>query len=177
MQKKLVITLMGQDHIGIVDHVTDIIVEHHGNIEESKMSRLGGEFAMLMLIAVDFENLETLESSISNLHDEGYQLFYKVTSPEKSEEFKGWLPYKISVTGADQEGIVNKLTHQISKQRINIESADAHTTPAPMSGTQIFSMEAVILVPPERSFHEWSDKLEKVADSLNVTLDIEPYKG
>ncbi|HMA61492.1 MAG TPA: ACT domain-containing protein [bacterium] len=177
MQKKLVITLMGQDHIGIVDHVTDIIVKYHGNIEESKMARLGGEFAMLLLIAIDPTKLEILESAISNLQDEGYKILYKETSPEKAEKFEGWVPYKITVTGADHEGIVNNVTHQIAEQGINIESIDTQTSSAPMSGTQLFTMNAIILVPPERSYHSWADNLDEVADSLNVTIDISPYRG
>ena len=177
MQKNLVVTLMGQDHIGIVDHVTDIIVKYHGNIKESKMARLGGEFAMLLLISIDPEKLEILESAISNLQDEGYQLFYKETSPKKAEKFKGWVPYEVIVTGADHEGIVNQVTHQIAKQGINIESIDTQTSSAPMSGTRLFSMNAIVLVPPKKSFHEWANKLDEVADELNVTIDLSPYRG
>lgn len=177
MQKYLVVSLLGQDHIGIVDHVTDIIVKYHGNIEESKMARLGGEFAMLLLISIDEEKLEVLEEAIADLQDEGYQIFYKETTQEKAERFDGWVPYEIAVTGADHEGIVNQVTHQIAEQGINIESADTHTSSAPMSGTQLFSMDAIILVPPKKSFHSWADKLDDVADSLNVTIDVSPYKG
>lgn len=168
---------MGQDHIGIVEHVSDIIVKYHGNIKESKMARLGGEFAMLILISIDEEKLEILESAISNLQEEGYQLFYKETSPEKAKKFKGWVPYEIKVTGADHEGIVNKVTHHIAEQGINIESVDTQTSSAPMSGTQLFIMEAIILVPPKKTFHSWADKLDEIADSLNVTIDASPYKG
>ena len=87
------------------------------------------------------------------------------------------MPYKITVTGADHEGIVNNVTHQIAEQGINIESIDTQTSSAPMSGTQLFTMNAIILVPPERSYHSWADNLDEVADSLNVTIDISPYRG
>ena len=52
MRRHLVMTFVGPDQIGIVDRVTRMILEYDGNVEESRMTRLGGEFAMLLLISV-----------------------------------------------------------------------------------------------------------------------------
>jgi glycine cleavage system regulatory protein len=42
----LVVTAVGQDRRGTVKMITDVVVTHFANIEESRMARLGGEFAV-----------------------------------------------------------------------------------------------------------------------------------
>lgn len=177
MHKNLVLTLIGQDNIGIVEHVTNIILKYNGNITESKMARLGGEFAMLMQISVSKESFTTIEKALTKLQDEGYQIYYKETSDESSQKFIGWLPYEIMVTGADHEGIINQVTAKIAKNGMNIESIDTKTSLAPMSGTALFSMTAIVLAPPKKTIHRWAEELDEVADEMNVDIEIFNYKG
>ena len=44
---------MGADRVGIVDELSGILAERKGNIEESKMAVLGGEFAVMMLVSME----------------------------------------------------------------------------------------------------------------------------
>ena len=55
MQKNFVLTVTGPDRIGIVERVTGLLFEHGGNVETSRMARLGGEFAILMLVSMPEE--------------------------------------------------------------------------------------------------------------------------
>lgn len=48
MDSNLVVTITGPDKIGLVERVSKLVVECHGNIAASRMAHLGGEFAMLM---------------------------------------------------------------------------------------------------------------------------------
>jgi glycine cleavage system transcriptional repressor len=52
----LVVTAIGRDKRGTVEKISGVVVEHHANIEESKMARLGGEFAAIMLLSLSDEN-------------------------------------------------------------------------------------------------------------------------
>jgi glycine cleavage system regulatory protein len=49
---------------------------------------------------------------------------------------------------------------------------DTSSTPAPMSGTRLFMMKGVVLVPPKLTFHVWSDALEEIGDRLNVSVKV-----
>jgi len=177
MAKNLVVTLIGKDEIGIVEKVTNIILKYHGNIIESKMARLGGEFVMLLQIIVGENEMIVLEKTITKLEDEGYKVFYKETVDNTSEKFLGWLPYEIIVTGADHEGIINQLTHQLAKNGMNVESIDTKTSPAPMSGTALFTMNAVVLAPPKKTIQTWAEELDEAAAEMNVDIDIYNYRG
>jgi len=52
MRTNIVFTLTGPDRIGIVESVTKMLLGHGANVESSRMTRLGGEFAMLMLVSM-----------------------------------------------------------------------------------------------------------------------------
>ena len=41
MGMHLVLTLTGPDRIGIVEHITEIILSYNGNVESSKMAASG----------------------------------------------------------------------------------------------------------------------------------------
>lgn len=171
MSKNIVLTLTGHDKVGIVDNVTSLIVKHGGNVESSRMARLGGEFAMLVLISMAENELAGLDNDFAQLRAEGYQVLLMLTEDEAGK-YAGWLPYEIEVTGADHEGIIREIAHQLASQGINIESMDTSATPAPMSGTPLFMMKGIVLVPPKLNFHDWSDALEDIGDRLNVNVVV-----
>jgi glycine cleavage system transcriptional repressor len=171
MPKNIVLTLTGRDKVGIVDNVTSVIAKRDGNVESSRMARLGGEFAMLMLVTVSDKEFANLDQDFQQLRGEGYQVTLLQTEDD-SKKYAGWLPYEIEVTGADHEGIIHDISHHLAAQGINIESMDTTSTPAPMSGTPLFMMKGVVLVPPQLHFHVWSDALEEIGDKLNVSVKV-----
>ena len=71
MQIPLVMTLIGPDRTGLVESVARTVAEHGGNWLESRMCRLGGEFAGILRIEIPAEKkaplLAALEK-ISGLH-------------------------------------------------------------------------------------------------------------
>ncbi|WP_345319307.1 hypothetical protein [Candidatus Villigracilis proximus] len=85
---------------------------------------------------------------------------------DDSKKYAGWLPYEIEVTGADHEGIIHEISHHLASQGINIENMDTSSAPAPMSGTPLFTMQGIIVVPPQLNFNMWSNALEEIGDKL-----------
>jgi glycine cleavage system transcriptional repressor len=177
MRKNIVLTLTGSDRVGIVDSVTDVLVKFDGNVETSRMARLGGEFAMLMLVSMPEDQLEFFKDGVESLQKIGLQVTTKLTEQSHEKKYTGWLPYQIEVHGADHEGIVHQVAHYLTERGVNIESMDTGIVPAPMSGTLFFSMDAVVLVPPNASHKDWQSDLEDVADKLNVDIKVSAYKG
>lgn len=175
MPKNIVLTLTGRDKIGIVDNVTSVIAKHGGNVAASRMTRLGGEFAMLMLVTASDAEFASLDADFQQMRSEGYQVILQQTEDD-SKKYAGWLPYEIEVTGADHEGIIHEISHHLASQSINIENMDTSSAPAPMSGTPLFMMKGVVLVPPHLNLHVLSDELEEIGDKLNVNVKVEMVK-
>jgi glycine cleavage system transcriptional repressor len=176
MPKRFVLTLTGSDRIGIVQHVTESILECGGDVQASRMARLGGEFAMLLLVSIPDSETERLSGNVENLSKEGFKVVLTETEWGIAARRKGWLPYQIEVRGANHEGIIHKVSEHLSKQGINIESIDTNVVPAPMSGAPLFTMDAIVVVPPDLPKNKWQDDLEEVADQLNVDLEVSVYK-
>ncbi len=177
MRKNLVLTLTGNDRVGIVEHVTKLLLEYDSNVESSRMARLGGEFVMLMLVSVPTQKFEALREGVRNLREDDYKITTRQTERGYSAKYAGWMPYQIEVSGADHEGIIHHLTRYLAVQGINVETMDTGMVPAPMSGTPLFTMTAIVVVPPALPFPDWRDDLEEAGDKVNVDVTVSPYTG
>jgi glycine cleavage system transcriptional repressor len=104
MPKRFVLTLTGPDRIGIVQHVTESILECGGDAQASRMARLGGEFAMLLLASVPDAETERFSNNVEELSREGFKVSLTETEWGVAARRQGWLPYKIEVRGANHEG-------------------------------------------------------------------------
>ncbi len=166
----VVFTLTGTDRIGLVDDITELLLALGGNVETSRMARLGGEFAVLMLVSLPAEQVAALAGQFEALTAEGYKLTITLTRPGPAPA-AGW-PYRIQVEGADHEGIIHEIAHHLSQRGINIEAMDTSTRPAPISGTPLFSMQALVAVPASLQGQDWQAALEEVGRRLNVDIEV-----
>jgi glycine cleavage system transcriptional repressor len=174
MRNTFVLTLTGPDRIGVIDEVTGLLLARGGNVETSRMARLGGEFAILMLVSMPSDALSRLDNDLESLSARGYKVTTTLADRTYAEAYPGWLPYRIDVQGADHEGIIHEIAHYLSQQGINIEAVDSESTPAPTSGVPLFSMTARVIVPPILSGTGWEAGLVAVGDRLNLDITLSP---
>jgi glycine cleavage system transcriptional repressor len=176
MQRNFVLTLSGPDRIGIVESVTRLLLDRGGNVETSRMARLGGEFAILMLVSLPAERLAGLDEDLESLTAQGYKVTTTQAEQTHAEAHPGWLPYRIEVQGADHEGIIHEVAHYLSQHNINIESMDSETTPAPISGVPLFTMIAHVVIPPNLSDQDWEAGLEDIGSQMNLEVRVSAVK-
>ena len=72
MPKRFVLTLTGSDKIGIVEQVTELILDCGGDVQASRMARLGGEFSMMFLVSIPEDEADNLSGKIENLSSAGF---------------------------------------------------------------------------------------------------------
>jgi glycine cleavage system transcriptional repressor len=172
MQSNFILTLTGPDRIGIVERVTGLLLERDGNVETSRMARLGGEFAILMLVSMPADRLAGLNDALAGLAVEGYKATTTSTGQSYADAQPGWAAARIEVRGADHEGIIHEVARYLSERGINIESMDSETTLAPVSGSPLFAMTAAVAVPPGLSGTGWERGLDVIADRLNLEIQV-----
>lgn len=172
MKTQLLITAVGEDRPGIVARLSAVFVKNGGNLEESRMSILGGEFAAIILISIDQTKVETLKRELSTLQDETITVTTKVTQPASAARFAQCNRYQITLTGADHEGIVYELSTFLSNHAINIQSMDTDVVPAPETGTPLFRMRAVIFVPLSISLVELQKHLQRIGNQECVDIVV-----
>lgn len=169
----LVVTIIGPDRRGLVAKITEEIVAQNANIEESHMARLGGEFAVIMLLSISDGNKKVLLAGLEKLNGDQVKVFIQETDLSRIKVFEGFVPYQISVIGADHEGIVHRVTEYLAEQHIQVDEMETHVTQAPVTGTPLFSMQAEVQAPPEISLPQLRDKLEDLGDQLGVDIDVQ----
>ncbi len=104
MQTNFILTLTGPDRIGIVDEVTGLLFERGGNVETSRMARLGGEFAVLMLVSMPADQFSGLEKGLEALAAQGYKVTTTQAKQTYAEAHPGWLPYQVRSKGPTTRG-------------------------------------------------------------------------
>ena len=174
MQTEIVLTFTGPDRVGIVEDVTAALLEIEGNVGASRMANLGGEFAILSLVTLPQHQLARFDEAFAGLVAQGYRVVYCETVRTDVPVHEGWMPYRIEVSGADHEGIVHEVAAGLARRGITIESAETDTSSAPVTGTTLFSMDAVVLVPPELDDTLWRGDLLEAAGRSNVDIDVTP---
>jgi glycine cleavage system transcriptional repressor len=177
MKKNLVITLTGPDQVGLVERFTRLVLTYHGNVEASRMVRLGGVFAILIHVSLPEASFEEFRERVRGLRAEGYKLTTNTAEEWDVDQYAGWMPYQISLRGADHEGILHGVAEHLAQKGVNIESLETNVVQAPMSGVELFMMDAVVLAPPNLTLHECQETLEEIGDQLNVEIQVSPYIG
>lgn len=173
MRTEIVFTLTGTDRVGIVNDVAKQLLEIGGNIESSRMARLGGAFAMLLLISLPADRMDALERVVQSLTAQGFKITI-VQTQEPETLPSDAVPFEIRVLGADHEGIIQGVAQYLALHGINIESMETQTFLAAESATPLFEMIAYVLVPSKMSAGELDAALESATKSLNVDIEVNP---
>lgn len=171
MNSSVVFTLTGTDRVGIVEDVTRVLLELGGNVGPSRMARLGGEFAMLMLVDVPADPT-AVEAAFAHLAEDGYRVSVTPATHGGGPAREGWAAYTVEVTGADHEGIVHEIAALLARAGITIESVETGTTEAPVTGTPLFHMRAEVLVPPHILEDMWLEDLDVAARRMGVDIEV-----
>ena len=163
----LIITAIGSDRTGIVSELSGIITTHGGNVEESRMSRLGSDFAIIMLVSVSTDWEESLEVALQSIND--LTISTKLTQIQEIGDNK---KYKIDLNGADNEGIVKVLSKYLAEKSINVLEMETHISHAPISGTPLFNLNASVSVPNDVEETVIQSDLSQIAQKLGVEIQL-----
>jgi len=171
----LVVTAVGKDHPGIVDRLSMAIVDSGCNIMDSRMTVLGGEFAVLLLVAGKWNALAKLENALSGLKDE-LALHIQTKRTEIARYSDKLLGYRVEVVAIDHPGIVYQIASFFSAREINIRELVTSSYSAPHTGTPMFSLDMIIDVPAQIRIASLREEFLEFCDDLNMDAILEPSK-
>jgi glycine cleavage system transcriptional repressor len=173
MRKQLVLTSSGRDRVGIVERISEIILQFDGNVESSRMVRLGGDFATLMFVTAPEEKIEALRSALDEIHFAAYDIHTHLSEVSEPEE-KSATTCAITVLGADHMGIIHQVSRYLAEQGISVETMTTEVVAAPMSGSPLFTMSAVVKVPPQLGVDDLREALEFIGGETGVDTKVFP---
>jgi glycine cleavage system transcriptional repressor len=116
--KWYMVTLIGKDRPGIVAHVTAALYEGEGNLGETSMMRLGGNFSIMMMVEFRGSSKE-LHDVLSSVTD-SMGLHLHIDRIEAKLHEHRVPDVRITVYGADRTGIVARVTGVLLETGLNI---------------------------------------------------------
>jgi glycine cleavage system transcriptional repressor len=181
MKRTYALSAIGKDRPGIVAEVSGLIYESGGNLEDSSMTRLGEQFALLILLSGSGEEFQyRLSTGCKRLEWEKHLSIFLTPveeiggKPGAREEIEF---FELSTTGLDRMGIVYRVSRLLADQGINIADMHTRANPSPESGTPLFTMRVLLEIPPKVSPEDLLRSLNRLGEELAIEISLKKASG
>lgn len=167
-----VISTIGRDRPGIVNEVSQTVFDLGLSIEDSRMTVLGGEFAVLMAVVGEADALAELDARLTKLAEAAdFAYLYRATGERNASKS---LPYQVRVVAMDHPGIVHGIAGFFSARNINIRQLETETERAAHTGTPIFNLMMTVEIPHGTKVAQLKSEFAAFCDErdLDGTLNI-----
>jgi glycine cleavage system regulatory protein len=167
MNVPLVMTIIGPDRTGLVESLARAVAGHGGNWLESRMCRLGGEFAGILRIELPVEKRQALIDALQTLQGRGLTV---VVRPGEAAAAAAGRLARLEIVGHDRPGIVREITRVLAEAGVNVEEFSSELVSAPMSGETLFKAAARLQLSSGTDQAALKAELEKIAGDLLVDI-------
>lgn len=168
MRDMLVLTVLGADRTGLVESLAKKIASVGGNWEDSRMARLGGQFAGILLVTVETSRTDELVAGLRELDAHGLQVTARSTA---APEARASRTVRLVVTGQDRPGIVHDVARVLAERGANVEELESTIAPAPMSGERMFTARIRAAIAAGGDAADLRARLEALGGEVMVDFD------
>jgi len=165
----LAITVLGHDRPGIIAETTAALAGLGLNIEDSTMTLLRGQFAMVLVTAGPAEPA-SVEEALSDLTADG-TLSVSVREVPPESAVKTGPTYLLSVHGGDRPRIVSTLAAEVARAGGNITDLTTR-----LAG-ELYVLSAEVDLPREVDAATLAASLREVASGLGVEVSLLPLES
>jgi glycine cleavage system transcriptional repressor len=181
MKRWFALSAIGGDRPGIVADLTGLIYDCDCNLEDTSMTILGSEFAVLLLLTSDRDDAtERLSAACKRLEwEKRLTVFFRPLDGEPAPYLADQeaTPYTLQAVGVDKAGIVAKISRCLADHRVNIRQMQSHSRPQTETGTPIYTMSIRMDVPGGLDETILRERLETVARDLHIEVALERGSG
>jgi glycine cleavage system transcriptional repressor len=161
------VTVVGNDRPGIVAGVTQVLYEAGCNLLDASSTILHGHFSMMLIVLTPSDVVpEGLESDLNKVEEE-LGLRITVRAVEEAAREVGPATHMVSVYGADQPGIVYKVTRHLADTGVNITALSSRVI-----GSEDEPVYALMLEVASES--DVTTQLEGLRDEIDVDFSVHP---
>lgn len=173
MDQHFVMTIIGSDRPGLVERVAEIVAGHGGNWLESRMCRLGGEFAGILRVSVPEPAMAAFESEVRGLETDGMSFAIRQDQPREDPLERSFTTMEI--IGHDRPGIVREISKTLAEHGVNVEELQTSRESAPMSGEMLFKANAKLRIPAKIDMHSLRQRFERIAADLVIDISLSEH--
>ena len=165
------VTAVGADRPGIVAAVTGAFADHGCNLEDSSMTILRGQFAMMLVVdAPAGVGAAELEAALAGPAADLDLVVTVRPAGEPPAGEPGTAPWTVSVYGADHPGIVHGVTALLASRSVNI--VDLSTRMIGTDEQPVYTMVLEVTLPLGGDAAELAAELEATGGELGVTCRL-----
>lgn len=167
--QELAVTAIGADRPGIVAAVAAVLREHGGNVEDSAMTILGGQFAMMLLVATETDP-DTLHAALESA---GAEMGLTITLAAVGAGHDSPAPtHVLSVYGSDKPGILAGVSHTLAHAGANI--TDLETRLLSADDDPVYAMAVELVIPEAVGVEAIAQALAGTCTELGVDHTLRP---
>jgi glycine cleavage system regulatory protein len=172
MQTSLVITILGDDRPGLINVISDVLLEYKANWAESRMANLAGKFAGILDVSVSKENVDELLKSLKELSDADNNLHIYAEHIVARESKESGTLLNIELLSQDRPGIIDEITNELTRLKVNVEELLTEQRDASMGGGKLFYAKLMLRLPEGLDSYELQEALEALSDQLMVDINF-----
>jgi glycine cleavage system regulatory protein len=163
----LILTVVGPDRPGLVRALAEAVAAQGGSWLESRMARLAGQFAGIVLVEAPDSLLEGLPA----LESQGLRITVQAATSGQVAA-TGTPRLALEVVGNDRPGIVRDISQLLAVNGVNIEELTTGVASGSFSGETLFRLMAFLRAPDMAAMDAVRAGLELLGNELMV--DIQP---
>jgi len=171
MNTSIVLTVIADDHPGVIETVSRVLTNHDGNWTQSSMSSLAGQFAGILLVYVPGDKTEACLAELRGLESDGLRIIANVSNAEATTEKTH--ECRLELIGNDRPGIVHDITVLLAGHDVNVRDLETLVESASMGGGELFKAKALLDVPETTDIDVLAGELEDIANDLMVDIRFE----
>lgn len=115
------VSAIGRDQPGIVAAIAEGLLEIDGNVEDSRMTILGGHFAVMLLVSTDeSRDAAAVELALAAARERLKLGALSVSAVGQAGEVRPSPDHVITVYGSDHPGIVHSVSAELAAAGVNI---------------------------------------------------------
>lgn len=175
MEKLLAVTVIGADRTGLVRDVTNAISGAGGSIQQSRMTTLGREFAMVALVAANWHAIKKVQETLTELaRQSDLTISFRATEERLSQEPAA--PYNVDIVTMDQEGIVAGLAGFFAGRNVEIADLNTRQYNAAHTGAVMFAVQMAVNIPASAHLATLREEFHEYCEAQNIDAIIEPMQ-
>lgn len=166
----LVLTVVGDDRVGLVKALADVVSSNGGNWERSHLAELAGTFAGVVLVTVPDRRAAALQAALAPL--EGLlDVSVRATGADPSPGVPT-RQVRLELLGNDRPGVVAAVSGILAEHGLGVADLQTATREAPMAGGVLFEASAVLTVRADAPLDALRTDLEQLATEILVDLSL-----
>ncbi|MGH2906109.1 MAG: glycine cleavage system protein R [Solirubrobacterales bacterium] len=164
------VAVVGRDQPGIAAALANALLAANANIEDSRMTILGGQFAVMMLVSLpEGADVDGLQNDLDGVREQlGLETAALRAIEDASSAARPQSTHLLTVYGADHSGIVAAVCEALADNSVNID--DLATRVVGSDEAPVYTLICELTLPASLAVAELSDDLDAVAVSQGVEV-------